>query len=144
MEKRLVDEDDNILRVKEDGTVILKLASEKRERNIGTFREGNYTKPLKFENRFHADNRVGFNEAVMRELNPEYIGINYGGRYLLITSEVFWAEKTYRHFKGQGFELQCFIPMEVFENRGNRQRVEVANDLKNKIKKPPLGERVNI
>jgi hypothetical protein len=75
----------------------------------------------------------------MRELNPAFIAINFGGKHYIITSEVFWAEKTYLHFKGQGFELQCFIKMSVFFDRGTWQKIDVAPEIKKRLKKPPLG-----
>ena len=120
---RYADEDNNVFRVTADGTVILKLQSEKRERNIGTLKDGKYTKPVKPDNIFHTLNKVGFNEQVMRELNPSYIAINFRGKHYIITSEIFWAEKTYLHFKGQGFELQCFIGVDVFEDRGTWKKI---------------------
>lgn len=119
------DESDIVLFINKNRAVYLKIPGIKT-RYIGMLSHNQngqlvYTKELQAEHRFKKFDAFGFNERVIEVLRPDIIKVIYGGcsfhkagHYLIGISD-FNDVKKYLHFKKQGFELQCFIPISEFE-----------------------------
>ena len=61
-----------------------------------------------------AVNGIGFNWEVVRYLEPKYIRVKIQQDWLSIPWKKFDKKKIFLNFKGQGFELQCFMPIPEF------------------------------
>ena len=78
-----------------------------------------FYKSVKTGNLFEKADAVGFCERAVDYSNPDEIRIFYKGDdkhkagFYFVTYAEYILNKTYLHFKQQGFERQVFIPMEV-------------------------------
>lgn len=101
-----------------DGTqsrLTLKLKAEPKPRMIGTIRDKIYYKIVTPNQVFHKFNAFGFCNDVIVYLSPEGMIVYYKSERYYISRERFDNVKQYLHFKRNGFELQCFVPIKFFK-----------------------------
>ena len=108
----------NKLICKPDGTIILDLISQSRERNLGriykTAGDGIvYRKKVKEKNIYRELEAWGINSEIWRVLPPEAALIFESDKktYIIQKHEAEPVKPKYRWYKAQGFERQVFIPL---------------------------------
>lgn len=78
-----------------------------------------FYKTVKQGNLFEKADAIGFCERVIEYADPDEVRIFYKGDdkhkpgFYFVPKAEYVLNKTYLHFKAQGFEKQVFIPMEV-------------------------------
>ena len=115
MKKR--DEQGNRLFIGDTG-IYLKLATERNNRQIFTFRDGNIVKYVEKNGVMKAGGgMVGFNYHALKyllenkRLKKKPIHVKMGNKYYKVTAQEILDLKNFLHFKSEGFELQCFYPV---------------------------------
>ena len=90
--------------------VMMKLESEERERVVGSFRDGLYSKNC--HHLFRKYRAFGFSHSVIEMLDPQHIEVMWRGDKYTISRADFDKNATLEKFKG--FELQQFVPVKYF------------------------------
>lgn len=108
----------------EVGRVQLRLAGSTRVRFLGTV-EGNVFRTYrKLSHRFQAMDGVGFNWHLMKRGKFTTVEVEMAdGRILRTTRETILEKGAPLHFKSEGFELQLFMPLSVFEESNSLEEV---------------------
>lgn len=104
----------NILRWNDQNLIQLKLKGETRFLTIGSFKDGVFRKTT--HHRFKRFNAFGFCHKAIEVLNPQRIEVLYSKVKYSISRDEFDKHKQFLHFKKEGYELQCFVPIDKFEN----------------------------
>lgn len=119
--QRVPDKFGNAIVIMMSGNVILKLASETKQRRLGYIDRNKKTLIVKRKRDKHLhykSNSYGFNHHILSKaktfdtilLEDEF------GKYKFPVSKVMEHGRTHLQFKQQGFELQIFMPLEIIEN----------------------------
>ena len=95
---------------KEGERVMMKLESEERERVVGSFRDGLYSKNC--HHLFRKYHAFGFAHSVIEMLDPQHIEVMWKGDKYTISRADFDKNATLEKFRG--FELQQFVPVKFF------------------------------
>jgi hypothetical protein len=110
---KIIDANNNIIDILENGKVLLKLSSENRVRRIGTFKDNVYVK---------SDTE----KHIFRKLNAWSVPYELfkRSRKLMIITDVFVytfnikdIDPTILHFKGVGIEKKVYIPLDYWEKQ---------------------------
>lgn len=100
------------LTINKTGRIYIKLEWQRRKRNIGTIKDGVYTKHTKYIH--NKTDSFGFCYEAIKRIEPHAIVVHYGGHTYSIDIDRFYEYKFFLHFNKQGYELQCFVPRKYF------------------------------
>jgi len=122
MTNRLFDKFGNELYV-ENGKVFLRLKESKRVRFLGYIKGDTFYTFRKRMHRFECMDAIGFNWHLMKYGKFRNVEIELEtGDVMHITREHILEHGSTKMFKSQGYELQIFVPITVF----NQTKSEVA------------------
>lgn len=118
--QQVPDKNGNKLTITIKGKVLLKLVKEKHQRKLGIIDRARRILIIhrkRYKHLHKKMNGYGFNELLISKaktfdkilLKDEY------GEYVFPIAKIFDHGKRYLHFKGEGFELQLFLPIEIIE-----------------------------
>lgn len=115
----LNDNEGNTLEFKkvfDDRLEVLLTLKGKRPLRIGVWDEDSKTfyKWVKEEHVMRVNKSVGFCHQAIEVLNPSQIAILYDGERGRIDRDTYEKNKKFLFIKQQGYELQAFIPIELF------------------------------
>ena len=111
------DRDGNKLII-QDNKVYLYLITDDRTRNIGFINGNKYCKYVKENHVYHkGGDKFSFNYHAIELINPTHIKVNYKSNWYSISKARFDLVKEYKHFKTEGFELQCMVAIDEFIER---------------------------
>ncbi len=109
----------------EGGQVRLRLNGSNRVRFLGTVEGGVFRTYRKESHRFRAMGGIGFNWQLMKHGKFSTVEVQLAdGRTLRTARERILAEGSPLQFKTEGFELQLFVPLAVFESRQKSGQLE--------------------
>jgi hypothetical protein len=109
----------------EHGQVKLRLNGSHRVRFLGTVEGGVFHTYRKESHRFRAMDGIGFNWQLMKHGKFSIVEVQLAdGRTLRSTRERILTEGSPLQFKTEGFELQLFVPLTVFESRQKSGQLE--------------------
>jgi hypothetical protein len=116
MSQPLIDKDGNV--VSFDATtsqIWLTLKSTGMKRNIGRFHNGMlHVKRDLNAHGFKKNNSLGFNYDLLKRGTFKYIIVDTGEAFYLIERTVAVEKGSVMNFKAKGFELQIFVPFNLF------------------------------
>lgn len=120
---RKIDKDGNLL-IAQDSGIYLKLVSEIIPRKIFTLNNGKIIKYVKNSNVMQRPHpMIGFNYYALQMIQdfPEFrdknIYIEYKRKHYKVDSYKILNHKEFLYFKKEGFELQCFYPIKLLEDK---------------------------